>query len=96
MKLNKKLGWLKDYADIRDFSPEHNMIKPMLTKIRKPPLNNKPDLPEKMDLRSLCSPVEDQEDIGSCTANAGVAQLNTLRTRPTKSFLMPQGYSCIR
>lgn len=87
MKLNKKLGWLKDYADIRDFSPEHNMIKPMLTKIRKSPLNNKSDLPEKMDLRSLCSPVEDQEDIGSCTANAGVALIEYFENKAYHKFL---------
>jgi C1A family cysteine protease len=32
----------------------------------------KTSLPPKQDLRKWCSPIEDQGQIGSCTANAGV------------------------
>jgi C1A family cysteine protease len=31
--------------------------------------------PAKVDLRKWCSPVEDQGELGSCTANAGVGLL---------------------
>ncbi len=87
MKINKKLGWLKDYADIRDFSPGHNIVKPMLSGIKKTPLNFTSDVPEKVDLRSLCSPVEDQENIGSCTANAGVGLIEYFENKAYNKFL---------
>ncbi|UCH13059.1 MAG: hypothetical protein JSV22_08055 [Bacteroidales bacterium] len=87
MQINRKLGWLRDYADIRDFSPEHSMIKPMLTKIRKSPVKSIPGMPGKIDLRGLCSPVEDQEDIGSCTANAGVALIEYFENKAYHKFL---------
>ena len=32
-------------------------------------------LPERIDLRAMCSPVEDQGHVGSCTANAAVGAL---------------------
>jgi C1A family cysteine protease len=36
------------------------------------------DLPERVDLRELCSPVENQGSLGSCTANAAVGALELL------------------
>jgi len=39
------------------------------------------DLPEQIDLRSWCSPVENQGTLGSCTANAAVGALEYLRSR---------------
>jgi C1A family cysteine protease len=87
MSLNKKLGWLKDYADIRDYSPEHNIVKPLLAKIKKSPLDFSSDIPEKVDLRKLCSPVEDQRDIGSCTAQAGVGLIEYFENKAYNKFL---------
>ena len=64
------MGWLPDYPDFRDYTPEHATIKPMLAKVKvATPLKV---VPTSVDLRAWCSPVEDQESIGSCTANAGV------------------------
>lgn len=65
------MGWLPDYPDIRDYTPEHETIAPMLkrAKLAKVPAK----LPSSADLRAWCPPIEDQESIGSCTANAGVA-----------------------
>lgn len=39
------------------------------------------DLPEQVDLRAWCSPVENQGTLGSCTANAAVGALEYLRSR---------------
>ena len=64
------LGWLRDLPDIRDYSPEHEKIKPMLKKLNV--LAPKATLPAKVDLRAWCAPIEDQGQLGSCTANAGV------------------------
>jgi len=54
--MRRKYGWIKDKQDSRDF---------LFEKIQKPVA-----LPEKVDLRKNCSPVEDQGNLGSCTANA--------------------------
>jgi C1A family cysteine protease len=64
------MGWLPDYPDFRDYTPEHGTIKPMLTtaKVATPPKA----IPVTADLRPWCSPIEDQKNIGSCTAHAGV------------------------
>jgi C1A family cysteine protease len=62
-------GWLHEYPDVRDYSPEHKEIAPLLKKLRmdKPAKTNPP---ASVDLRQWCSPVEDQKNLGSCTANA--------------------------
>ncbi len=78
------MGWLPDYPDFRDYSVERDEVSPklrqfgqkdsvktMLTKVgvEKPP---KVTLPPSVDLRGWCSPIEDQDGLGSCTAHAGV------------------------
>ncbi|MBE0426048.1 MAG: cysteine protease [Nitrospirae bacterium] len=71
-EINDKLGmgWLPDLPDYRDYSPEHEKIKPMLQEIRltEP---EKVSLPPSVDLRQWCSEIEDQGSLGSCTAQAG-------------------------
>lgn len=70
MQENYGLGWLRDLPDIRDYSPDHEKIKPMLKKLNvSAPVAA---LPPKVDLRQWCAPIEDQGELGSCTANAGV------------------------
>ena len=68
MKVN--FGWLPDYPDIRDYTVDHENIKPMLEKVGVAKTALK--LPASTDLREWCSPIEDQGELGSCTANAGV------------------------
>ncbi len=74
MQTKKKgLGWLPDRPDFRDLTVENKKILPMMEAVGiKEPLETVPD---KVDLRKWCSPVEDQGKIGSCTANAGVGLL---------------------
>lgn len=66
------MGWVPDRPDNRDFTDESETIKPLLKAIG---IANpaKVTLDPKVDLRQWCSPIEDQGDLGSCTANAGVA-----------------------
>jgi C1A family cysteine protease len=68
------LGWLPDYPDLRDYTPRSEEVKPLLAKTTVPQLGAK-KAPAKIDLREWCSPVEDQGQIGSCTAHAGVGML---------------------
>ena len=74
------LGWLPDYPDFRDYTIGHSAVSNMLGTIGvdKPLKGN---LPASADLRSWCSPIEDQGSIGSCTANAGVGMVEYFERR---------------
>jgi C1A family cysteine protease len=50
-------GWIPDLPDRRDYQFSSPLFLPA-------------ELPEKVDLSSLCPPVYDQGELGSCTANA--------------------------
>jgi C1A family cysteine protease len=65
-------GWKRDLPDSRDFL--YSAIQPKLK------------LPRKVDLRNTCSAVENQEDIGSCTANAIVGGLEYLECKNHTNF----------
>lgn len=65
------MGWIPDLPDYRDFSPFHPQIKPMVDKLGLSD-TDAVTLPASMDLRTWCSPIEDQLALGSCTAQAGV------------------------
>jgi C1A family cysteine protease len=71
---NKKYGWIPDLPDQRDFS----YIR-LAASI--------PLLPKKIDLRSFCSPVENQGTIGSCTACALVGNLEYLKKKNFKKII---------
>lgn len=88
----KSMGWVPDLPDVRDYTPEHDIVKPdekqkgvdesvkqLLFRIGiKGPQT---DLPQQVDLRRWFSPIEDQGNLGSCTANAGVALLEYYERR---------------
>ena len=77
-KLNKRspkwYGWLPDLPDQRDFS--YSVVAPRLAA-----------LPAKVDLRSKCSPIENQGDIGACTAHALVGALEFLELKDGAKFV---------
>lgn len=65
------MGWFPDYPDYRDYTMNHENIKPMVKEIGvTEPL--KVSIPVSKDLRTWCPPIENQYTLGSCTANAGV------------------------
>ena len=63
------MGWIPDYPDLRDYTEKTEEVKSIL---EPKGLHQIKRLPESVDLREWCSPVEDQGRIGSCTAHAGV------------------------
>jgi C1A family cysteine protease len=66
----KKLkGWLPDRPDTRDYTIEQIGFKTAAA------------LPASVDLRQWCSPIEDQGNIGSCTANAAVGLVEYMERR---------------
>jgi C1A family cysteine protease len=74
-----KMGWVPDLPDFRDLSSSSNKIKTMINKTRKG--KDIANLPDVVDLTEWCSPIENQLNIGSCTANAGVAILEYFERR---------------
>jgi C1A family cysteine protease len=82
--LKLRLGWLPDYPSIRDYTKDQDKVatklqrlgqkdsvKAMLNKVGV--LKAAPtETQATVDLRVWCSPVEDQGNLGSCTAHAGV------------------------
>ncbi len=73
-------GWIRDFPDIRDYTLDHEAAKHLIvsTGFRKVHV---PDLPSSIDWRAFCSPVEDQQDIGSCTAHAGASLVEYFERR---------------
>jgi C1A family cysteine protease len=100
---NRGMGWLPDYPDLRDYTVEHDSLTQRLRKhgqkdtvrtmIRKTGVSAiKSDIASKTDLREWCPPIEDQESLGSCTAQAGVGlveyfQIRSFRTHVDASRL---------
>jgi C1A family cysteine protease len=66
-------GWLPDLPDQRDV---------LYSAVRAVP----PVLPARVDLRPSCSPVEDQGNLGSCTANALAGALEFLEMKNQVKF----------
>lgn len=73
----RKLGWVRDTHDVRDYR---------LTVARRI------QLPTKTDLRALCPPVGDQGQVGSCTANASCEAMEYLERRGAKDTLYSRLY----
>jgi C1A family cysteine protease len=82
--LTSGMGWLPDYPDQRDFTVAQETVTPrqaalgqtegvssLLSKTILPQTKEK--LPASVDLTQWFSPVEDQGQLGSCTAQASVA-----------------------
>jgi C1A family cysteine protease len=68
-------GWKPDLPDIRDFKYGGTLGKKAVT------------IPQTMDLRNFCSKVEDQGQLGSCTANALVGNLEFLENKTKTKFV---------
>jgi C1A family cysteine protease len=77
-KINKRspkwYGWLPDLPDHRDLL--YAAIAPKVVR-----------LPQKIDLQKQCSPVENQGQLGSCTANALVGALEFLEKKDGARFV---------
>src|ERR1051325_8241637 len=80
------MGWERDLPDFRDYTVSTPKVAEILTKSRRLAATAEAMLP-KQDLREWCSPVEDQGDLGSCTANAGVGLLEYFERRAFGNYL---------
>jgi C1A family cysteine protease len=80
------MGWQRDLPDIRDLTAEASQVNKVLAQ-SKPLKAAKKVLPASTDLRKWCSPIEDQGELGSCTANAGVGLMEYFERRAFSSHL---------
>ena len=65
----------------RDYTPEHEKIEPLLAKINIAKPVAAKSLPDSADLRTWCSPIEDQLDLDSYTAQAGAGLIEFYENR---------------
>jgi C1A family cysteine protease len=65
----RALGWIPDVPKPSDYTPIHPEVAPLLAKTA---VARALTLPGKVDLSANFPPIEDQQSIGSCTANAAV------------------------
>lgn len=70
---NPGYGWVPDLPDHRDLL--YSQVRPV-----------PPTLPAMVDLRQLCSPVEDQGQLGSCTGNALAGALEFLEHKGREPY----------
>ncbi len=84
---SKGMGWLRDLPDFRDYTPEHKKIKPMLKTLNMSASAAPASLPASVDLRAWCSPIEDQKDLGSCTAQAGIGLIEFYENKAFGTYI---------
>jgi C1A family cysteine protease len=70
-------GWLPDWPDFRDYTPDTPEVQALLEPlgVAKAHVKAPARLPAHVDLRGYFSPVENQGALGACTAHAGVGVL---------------------
>ena len=91
-KMKKGMGWLPDLPDYRDYTMDRKDVAEKFKSLGQNSLHSmlqkvgvtkkaKVSLPTENDLKGWCSPMEDQESLGSCTANAGVGLIEYFERR---------------
>lgn len=83
-------GWHRDLPDNNDFNPHTEHLKSrhiergqrsVLANLERLKVANAPVIPASIDLKPWCSPIENQLNLGSCTAHAGVGCLEYFERR---------------
>lgn len=74
-------GWLPPRPDLRDFTEAKPEIAEMAGRLGVLEARKPKALPTSVDLRSWCSPIENQQSLGSCTAHAAVGVVEYFQRR---------------
>ena len=80
------LGWHRDLPDVRDYTTSTTSVSKILAKSTKIKRAQR-TVPSSVDLRSYCSAVEDQGELGSCTAHAGVGMIEYFERRAFGKYI---------
>jgi C1A family cysteine protease len=89
-KIPSGLGWIPDIPDIRDYTPTHDQVAPLLSRTALGASRNGAAiaaLPPSVDLRTWFSPVHDQGSLGSCTAHAADSLVEYFERRSFGSYI---------
>src|SRR3972149_4016853 len=92
------MGWIPDYPDLRDYRMDNYGVSTRLKELGQQKSVRRmlqatgvdadgKKLPASVDLRQWFPPVEDQGELGSCTANAGVGLVEYFQRRSFKKHL---------
>jgi C1A family cysteine protease len=92
------MGWRRDLPDFRDFHSQSNVVPARLKALDQRSVKanlektgvlkaEEKSLPKTVDLRQWCSPIEDQLQLGSCTANAGVGIVEYFEHRAFGTYI---------
>ncbi len=73
-------GWLPSLPDLRDFTEAKPEIAAMAGQLGLSPTETL-KAPATVDLKTWCSPIEDQKNLGSCTAQAAVGIVEYFQRR---------------
>ncbi|MFD7873718.1 C1 family peptidase [Streptomyces sp. NPDC059766] len=79
------MGWIPDPPDIRDYTKDSPQVDKILGAVGIRPRAFGASPPH-VDLRPKCSPIVDQGQLGSCTANAAAGVLEYFETQSTGSY----------
>ncbi len=74
-------GWLPPLPDLRDYTENDADIPKMATALGISPKKKAMAMPANVDLRQWCSPIENQLQLGSCTAQAAVGVVEYFENR---------------
>ena len=86
------MGWIPDHPDFRDFRIDTEDIAPRPERLGQKSIKKMLEkvgvaesaeirIPNSVDLREWCPPIENQGPLGSCTANAGVTLMEYYERR---------------
>jgi C1A family cysteine protease len=89
-------GWLPPLPDLRDYTEEQAEIAGMAKKLGISPTGKMKALPAQVDLRSDCSPIENQGNLGSCSAHAGMGIVEYSERELLRTILMGPGFFSIK
>ena len=76
------MGWMRELPDFRDYTQQTPSVKEKLEKIK-----FAKTAPASVDLRAWCSPIENQGELGSCTANAGTGLFEYFEKKASSTYI---------
>lgn len=76
-----RTGWIPPLPDLRDYTESEPKVKEMAKELGLGADVSILKIPPSIDLRPWCSPIEDQMQLGSCTAHAGVGVIEYFERR---------------
>ena len=85
--MDRRFGWLRDLPDFRDYDNTTPSVQGILVKSKSLSALQATPRTAKTDLRQYCSPIEDQGNLGSCTAHAGAGLLEYYQKRARGKFV---------